>query len=410
MTRRTLLRGAGVALSLPLLESIATRAHAKPVTSPRRIVCVGNHLGFWPGGFFPSQAGTDYQTSLTLEPIDPHRDNFTVFSNLDSQTNGGHKGVHAFLSGIRKEESSGFPEKNVTLDQIAAEHVGSATRYPSITAGLGEGTSLCWTRSGVRIPPVNNPARLFQALFVNSNPASRKTERTRLAHRSSVLDALRESADVLNGKLNAVDRNKLDQYLTSVRDVERRLQMSKQWVDQPKPNAPIDPVADQQRMHIEEMPLFYDLLVLALQTDSTRVATFEIPLQFRSAELEVGSYHGLSHHGKAEDRLEQLQVVEKYLITQFGRFLDRLSEAQIIRDTLVILGSGMSDASRHSNRDLPVILAGGGIRHQGHVVCPQADHQRIPLCNLWLSALQWFGAKTDRFGKSTGTFSPMQLS
>ena len=124
MTRRTLLRGAGVALSLPLLESIATRAHAKPVTSPRRIVCVGNHLGFWPGGFFPSQAGTDYQTSLTLGPIDAHRDNFTIFSNLDSQTNGGHKGVRSALIAFQTNEF-----RRVKIGVAPAEQPDSITDY-----------------------------------------------------------------------------------------------------------------------------------------------------------------------------------------------------------------------------------------------------------------------------------------
>jgi hypothetical protein len=313
------------------------------------------------------------------------------------------------LSSIRKEEAAGFPEKNMTLDQAAAEHAGSSARFPSITAGIGEGTALSWTRSGVRIPPVNNPAHLFNSLFVESTAASRRSERTRLTHRSSALDALRQSANDLNKKLNAADRDKLDQYLTSVREVERRLQMSKEWLDRPKPNSPIGPILDEERLQIEEIPLFYDLLTLALQTDSTRVATFETPLAFKTSELEVGSYHGLSHHGKAEGRLQQLQVVEKYLLTQFGHLLDKLKEAKVFDDTLVFFGSGMSDASRHSNRNLPVVMAGGGIRHQGHLVCPEGDHKRVPLSNLWLSALHWFGAERERFGKSTGTFSPMKL-
>ena len=143
-TRRSFLRGVGVTLALPWLESQFTRVVAAPGTpAPRRLVTIGNHLGFWPDGFFPIDSGRDYQTSLTLKTIDAHRDGFTVFSNLDHSTGGGHSGVHAFLSGVRKEESAGFPEKNITLDQVAAEHVGSATRYPSINAGLAEGTDLC---------------------------------------------------------------------------------------------------------------------------------------------------------------------------------------------------------------------------------------------------------------------------
>ncbi len=412
LDRRDLLRGAGIALTIPFLESSFTHARAasaRDTTQPRRLVCIGSHLGYYHGSFFPETAGKNYETSPTLKNIDAHRDDFTVFSNLDDGMTGGHKGVQAFLSGIRKDESSGFPDKNMTIDQVAAEHVGSATRFPSITAGLEDGTDLCWTRSGVRIPPVNKPARLFEALFVQADATSIGKQRTRLQHRASVLDALRESASDLQGQLSAIDRQKLDQYLTSVREVEQQLQMSQAWLEKPKPTSPIDAVEDENRMHIEEVPLFYDLLTLALQTDSTRVATFEIPINFKTAELEVGSYHGLSHHSKSEERLGQLHVVESYLLKQFSHFINQMKEAQVFEHTAIVYGSGMGNSSSHSNRNLPVILAGGGMKHQGHVVCPAEDHKRVPLSNLWLSTLQWFGVEAERFGKSTGTFSPMKL-
>ena len=412
--RRRFLQGAGLSLALPLLKSGTPRAcAAAPGERPRRILAIGNHLGFYPQAFFPEQSGMDYRSSPTLKNIEKHRKDFTVFSNLDDEAHGGHSGVHAFLSGgIRKEESGGFPEKNISLDQVAAEHSGSTARFPSINAGLEGGTDMCWTRTGVRIPPVNNPARLFEALFVESSKAERDLERKRLGHRGSVLDALRDSAKSLHGNLNKADRDKLDQYLTSVRDVERRLQMSEVWLDKPKPNPGIDPIADEQRMHIEEMPLFFDLLTLALQTDSTRVATFEIPMGFTTSDLDnvTSGYHGLSHHSKGENKLEQLKVVEDYIFTQVNRLFDSLQEAKIFNDTLVVMGSGMSDGSQHSNKDLPVLLAGGGLKHQGHVVSPADKHKRVPLSNLWLSSLQWFGVERERFGKSNGTFSQMDFS
>jgi hypothetical protein len=228
-------------------------------------------------------------------------------------------------------------------------------------------------------------------------------------HRSSVLDALRDSANALNRTLSAPDRDKLDQYLTSVRDVERRLLMSKEWIDRPKPQSPIDEVFDEERKHIDEVALLYDLMALALQTDSTRVATLEIPLAFRTSELDLGGYHGLSHHSKSEERLGQLKIVEAFLTTKLSNFISRLKEAQILDNTLIVFGSGMSDGSIHSNRNLPVLLAGGGIDHQGHVVCPAEQRKRVPLSNLWLSVLRWFGAEAERFGRSTGTFSPMEI-
>ena len=411
--RRRFLQSAGLSLTLPFLESGASKAMAavEPLRA-KRILAIGNHLGFYPGAFFPKEKGADYISSPTLKNIQKHRKDFTVFSHLDHDSGGGHGGVNAFLTGVRKQESNGFPEKNVSLDQVAAEHVGSASRFPSITAGIGEGTDMCWTRTGVRIPPVNSPARLFEALFVQAPKSERQVERERLTHRGSVLDALRESAKSLHGDLNPADRDKLDQYLTSVREVERRLQMSKEWLDRPKPEPGIKPIADEDRMHIEEMPLFFDLLTLALQTDSTRVATFEIPIGFSTTDLDGVSYgyHGLSHHSKGENKLTELQVAEDYIFSQVNRLFNSLKEAKIFDDTLVIVGSGMSDGSKHSNKDLPVLMAGGGLKHQGHVICPADKHKRVPLSNLWLSSLQWFGVERGAFGKSSGTFSQMNFS
>ena len=404
--RRRFLQGMGVVLALPWLESAAM------ADAPRtkRLVCVGNHLGFYPGNFFPKAAGKDYVPTSTLKPLETHRDDLTVFSNLDHGLNGGHRAVQGFLTSIKKEEAAGFPEKNISLDQIAAEHVGSSTRFPSINTGIVNGTDMCWTRAGVHVPPVNNPATLFRGLFVNSPQREREAQRTRLKHRGSVLDALRDSANALNRTLNAVDRNKLDQYLTSVRDVERRLQMSKKWLNRPKPKPSMSEVLDEERQHIDEVALFYDLMALALQTDSTRVATLETGMGFRTAELDLGfGYHGLSHHGKSDDRIGQLRVVEAFLTTKLSGFISRLKEAQIFDNTLVVFGSGMSDGSSHSNRNLPVLLAGGDLKHKGHLVCPAEQHKRVPLSNLWLSLLQWFGSEADRFGRSTGTFSPMKI-
>ena len=185
--------------------------------------------------------------------------------------------------------------------------------------------------------------------------------------------------------------------------------MSKEWLDRPKPKSPIAEVQDEERQHVDEVALFYDLMALALQTDSTRIATLETGMGFRTSELDLGSYHGISHHGKAPGRIDQLRIIESFLSTKLGNFIARLKEAQIFDNTLIVFGSGMSDASSHSNRNLPVLLAGGDLEHRGHLVCPSDQDQRVPLSNLWLSVLQWFGSEADRFGRSTGTFSPMKI-
>ncbi|MEM7698384.1 MAG: DUF1552 domain-containing protein, partial [Verrucomicrobiota bacterium] len=258
LDRRRFLRGFGVTLALPTLPSIAS-ATARSEDSPRRLVCIGNHLGYYHGNFFPKDQSLN---SPTLKPLQSHWEDMTVFSHLDHGLKGGHGAVHGFLSGVKKEEAAGFPEKNVTLDQVAAEHVGSATRFSSLTTGLDKGTNLCWTRAGINIPPINNPAKLFQALFVDADEAGRGAERRRLMHRASVLDALRESAGALDKTLGREDRDKLDQYLTSVREVEQRLQMSQEWLDRPKPDSPIVEVLEEDRLHIDETELFFDLIAL----------------------------------------------------------------------------------------------------------------------------------------------------
>ena len=408
INRRRILQGTGIALTLPRLESLSAKTQST-LQSPRRLVCVGNHLGFYPGHFFPEASGKHFELTSTLKPLQAHRNELTVFSNLDHGLNGGHKAVQGFLTGIKKEEAAGFAEKNISLDQAAAESVGSSTRFPSINTGITEGTDMCWTRSGVHLPPINNPATLFRGLFIDSAPSDRAAERERLQHRASVLDSLRESATTLNSTLGAADQRKLDQYLTSIRDVERRLQMSRQWIDRPKPQSPIKEVADEERQHIDQVGLFYDLIALALQTDSTRVATLETGLGFQTAELNLDSYHQISHHGKSEGRIEQLQVIDAFLTTKLANFMSKLKEMEILNDTLIVFGSGMSDASSHSNRNLPVLLAGGALSHQGHLICPVEQPRRIPLSNLWLSVLKWFGSERDRFGRSTGTFSEMKI-
>ena len=422
ISRRGVLRDLGVSLSVPVFESLgADQALAELVqpqgagqlaASPNRLVCLANHLGFYPGNFFPKgEGGIDYQLSPTLQPLEPHKKDFTVFSNLDDGLNGGHSGVHAFLSGIRTEEAAGFAAKNITMDQRAAEHVGSQTRYRSITAGIDKGTKLCWTRAGITTPPINNPARLFDALFVDGDESSKKIERRRLSLRSSVLDALNGSAKKLSNNLNQADKDKLDQYLTSVREVEQTLQMSQEWLGKPKPKVGMKPVEEAERMHLEIMPLMLRLMALALQTDSTRVGTFELPLGFATVELELGSYHGLSHHGKLPGRIDELYVVETYFMKQFSKFMELLKEmpveggGSVFDKTAIVIGSGMGNASNHHNRDLPVIVAGGGFKHKGHYIAPEEDHKRVPLSNLWLSLLQWFGVEDDSFGRSTGTFA-----
>ena len=419
--RRAFLRGVGGAMvALPRLNALGA-VSAPPI----RMVCVGTTFGFVPKLFFPEQTGRDYEMPELLEPLAHHRRNFTVFSHLDHGVNGvgGHQGVHAFLSGILSKNSKGFEEQNISVDQKAAEMVGTGTRYPSMqfTSGSEANNLLSWTRAGVAIPPVQDPHMLFDLLF--RAPKSGDLEVLRRAHheRRSILDLVKEDAEVLRRRVGREDREKLDQYFTSVRSVEKRLTQSEAWLERPKPKVSYT-VPDGARSldFIERVPIYYDLMTLALQTDSTRVITLEISdIGGNSGGFPITrGYHQLTHHGKVEEYIEELSIIETFHTAQFARFLDQLagiteSDGKTLLDhTMALLGSGMGNASSHSNLNLPLLLAGGGFRHGQHLDFPK-DRSRgtsTPAANLLLSMLQRFGVETDRFNLATGTLTGLDVA
>ncbi len=408
LTRRSFLRGAGVTLALPLLESAARGEAEAP---PMRMVCVGNPLGLLPRAFFPANAGPGYQTPELLEPLAGRRDDFTVFSHLDHDVTGGHRAVHAFLCGIRDQDASDWPERNISIDQRAAEHVGARTRFPSIVASVGhaDGDMACrmsWTRNGVNVPPVTRAGDLFRRLFMAESNDARRAKAHAYQVNGSILDAVQAQAQGFERGLGKLDRHKLDEYFTSVREVERRIGMASGWVDRPKPRVDIE--EPQDGPFTESLDDFYELVALAIQTDSTRVATLEIPGVIDTQNLGLsGGYHGFSHHGKAEVLQRGLLVIEKFQTKAFAKFLDRLAGiedvdgARMLDRTMVLFGSGMGNGSSHSNKDLPILLAGGGFRHGEHKA--YSTERRVPLCNLYTTMLQRFGMEVDRFNKATGT-------
>ena len=396
-----------MAVALPLLEAHAAAAEDSP---PMRLVCIGNPLGLLPDSFFPKTAGADYQTPELLEPLAHHRKDFTVFSHLDHDVSGGHRAVHAFLCGIRDQDASDWPERNISIDQRAAEHVGARTRFPSIVASVGhaDGDMACrmsWTRNGVNVPPVTKAGELFRRLFVAESAEERRGKARAYDVNTSILDAVHEQARGLEGSLGKLDRRKLDEYFTSVREVERRIGMAGDWVDRPKPE--VEMREPQDGPFTESLDDFYELVALAIQTDSTRVAALEIPGVIDTQNLGLnGGYHGFSHHGKAEVLQRGLLVIEKFQTTAFARFLDRLAGmqdadgARMLDRTITLFGSGMGNGSSHSNKDLPILLAGGGFRHGEHKAYPTG--RRVPLCNLYTTMLQRFGIEVERFNKATG--------
>lgn len=412
--RREFLRATGIPLALPFLASLPARlrAGATPSAEGMRMVCVGNSFGMVPEAFFPKETGMEASLPHLLEPLESMRGRFTVFSGLDHGVKGGHFAVHSYLSGVKTEEASAMPEGNISIDQRAAEHVGAASRFPSLTlgsdTGLHGGCRMCWTRSGARVPPIASPKTLFHKLFVEDAPAEKRKELERMHLQASILDAMSGEARSISSALNAADRDKLDQFLTSVRDVEQRIQRREEWSAIPKPRTQYK--EPEYKGIVQDLPALYDLMVLALQTQSTRIATLEVAshdFNTRDLGLKAG-YHQLSHHGKKESNIRDLLKIERHQTEQFARFLGRLAEvsadgegAPLLDSTMILLGSGMGNGNAHTNSNLPILLAGGGFQHRGHVRQSGKDAQ--PLCNLYLSMLQRFGVQTESFGKSTGT-------
>jgi hypothetical protein len=376
-------------------------------------VAIGNLLGFQVKSLFPETVGENYKTTTLLKPLEALRKNMTVYRGLDHGVRGGHFAVHSFLSGVLNSEAKDRPDGNVTIDQFLAEKIGSQTRFPSLTVGseggIHGGCQLSWTRSGVRVPPITNPAELFDRLFSSDSPERQAQRGEENKLQSSILDAIHGEAKGLSKKVNREDKEKLDEYFTSIRDVEKRLERRKRWTTQPKPEAPFDKPANANT--VDDLPMLYELIALALQTDSTRIATLEIGGSFLPQHLGIDkSYHGLSHHGNDEKAINHLLTLETYQIEQFSKFLSRLSatndgESTLLDSTSVVFGSGIGSGNSHTSSNLPVILAGGGYRHGEFKEAPSEGINKVPLCNLFLDIIQRMGVETESFGTSTGTYS-----
>lgn len=420
--RRFILQSLGASLALPGMPSLmaksvggnsAIQAAKGAGAGAQRFVAIGNLLGYQVKSLFPTTTGRNYEKTTLLEPLWENRNHMTVFKGLDHGVKGGHFAVHSFLSGVLNSEAQNRPDGNVSIDQFIADEVGFQTRFPSLTVGseggIHGGCQIAWTKSGVRVPPITGPAELFERLFI-SDTKERQARRVQENQvQASILDSVLEGANRLSRQVNQEDKDKLDEYLTSVRDVEKRLELRKRWADQPKPEAPFPQPANKNP--VQDLPMLYELIALALQTDSTRIATLEIGGDFLPQDLGIDkSYHGLSHHSNDPEAIAHLITLEKYQVEQFNKFITRLSKMQdgdrtLLDATAVLFGSGMSDANSHKNSDLPIILAGGGYKHGEYREVPREGINKVPLCNLYVDIAQRMGVETDTFGSSTGRFS-----
>ena len=412
--RRKFLQGMGASIALPMLESLAPRpaSGAAAEDSPlQRLVCVGTYLGFYQNHFFPSQTGADYETSPVLEPAAPFRREMTVFSGLDHRGRNGHHGWKAWLSG----SATG----SISIDQMVAEHVGHQTRLDSLQVTCGnppDGARMSFTKEGVALPMIGRPSVLYGTLFRSGSDSARMEYL--LASNRSVLDGVVSEARVLERSVTASDRAKLGEYFSSVRDVEKRLRKQQLWLDRPVPKVEyplpeFDPISPNLALECES--IMYDLMALALTTDSTRVLTFLIPgwsqvFNIDGRNLSAG-YHGLSHHGNDPVRIADYDLVGIEHVKRFTGFLEKLKAAKdaegrpLLDTSAVVFGSGMGDSNTHDNSNLPTVLAGGGFRHGWHRKYERDTPAPRLLGDLFISLMQGFGMEVESFANARSGLS-----
>jgi hypothetical protein len=410
LSRRRFLRAAGVSLALPWLDAFASgRETARP---RRRMVCINTPLGLHPAYFFPKKAGPDYELTPYLEVLKELRNDFTVASGLSHPDVGpSHDSNFSFLTAApHPERRAGF-RNTISLDQFAAEHLRGETRFNSLALSC-EGFTLSWTRSGAPVPVHSWPSAVFAALFLEGRPEEVAAQARRLRDGRSVLDAVRDQARSLQSGLGSGDRDKLDEYFTSVRELERNMAQNEEWSKKPKPKVDVKPPVDVTNGAdlVGKTRLWFDLIHLALQTDSTRLITLQL-LGTSSVPPVPGvtfGHHDLSHHGQDPTKIEQLKKVELEKMKTLRDFLTKLKETKedgvsLLDRTMVFFSSNLGDASTHGVKNMPVILAGGGFKHGQHLAFDLKNPP--PLSNLYVSMLQRMGIEGDRFGSSTGTLT-----
>ncbi|MDY3552973.1 DUF1552 domain-containing protein [Gemmata sp. JC717] len=407
LSRRTFLRGAGVAMGLPLLDAMAPVRAAGKADVPRRLVAIETNMGILPQYFFPEQAGAGYALPPYLQRLARFRDQFTVFSGVSHPgVTGAHAAEKCFLTGAPHPERGGF-RNWVSVDQVAAEHLGDRTRYPSLVLGVGaEPQTLSFTRSGAPIPSEKSPRKLFERLFVQGKPADVAAKVAELRQGRSTLDFVAAQSKRLDKSLAPADRARLDQYYTSVRELERRLASSEGWEHKPKPKVTAPAPEDEKdgREFARQTKLMLDVIKLALETDSSRLV---------SVFVDTTPIHNITHHGNRPEVLAELRAKEEGQFDALAGFFQSLADAKeegatLLDRTMVLYGTCMGSANSHSNSNLPVLLAGGGFRHGRHLAFDTTNN--YPLTNLFVSVLQRLGVEAREFSTGTGTMRGLEMA
>lgn len=415
--RRTFLRGLGVSLALPMFETFAVTK--KTPAAAQRFVCASPNYGMYPGGFFPEETGASYAMPALLKPMEEHREDLTIFTNLDHPgVGGGHGCSNTFLNG-REIKDVRDPQEMLSLDQLLAEELGRDTRFPSLQLGSG---GFSWSRAGIQRPTDGDPRRVFAKLFLDEPAKTKAKTRQFLGEDASILDVVLEDAKRLEKRLSKSDQGKLAEYLNSIREVEFKLQRQGDWldVDKPKVKDSVITGANDDELEVDlaypyNTAVFYDLMILALQTNSTRVITYGHPGGNRLFPFEgiTLGYHSLTHHGKRPDLVKQLAIIEIFYAQQFAGFLSKLKSTKdaegrpLLDSTAVLFGSGMGNASSHSSRNLPIIAAGGGMKHGQHHRFERKGRDGRPLSDLFVTILQQLGQERERFSTSQSNLNDL---
>ncbi|MBS1811913.1 MAG: DUF1552 domain-containing protein [Acidobacteria bacterium] len=424
VARRTFLRGLGVTLALPALDCMTPVFARVPETkAPQRMLVIVNNIGLLPKHFFPNSTGRNYELSPYLSLLAAQREEFTLFSGLSHpNVTSGHSTDNCFLTSARGAFKAGF-RNTISLDQFAAEKLGQVTRFPTFNLGVNiekANRSLSWTRDGVLLPAEDSAPALFQKMFVQGDAATVQQQLRRLEERGSILDTLTSEANRFSRKLGSADKARLDQYFTSVREVEERLVAAREWDQKPLPKATQPPPTgiQEDKYFFEKYELMLAMAQLAFESDSTRIVTLMLDA-FRTPIFKLGgqqdtteSYHGLSHHGQNEQKVRQLEATDRQHMTVLGKLIHNLASKtegseRLLDRTMVLYGSNMGDANIHDNTNLPIILAGGGFKHGQHIAFKRDNN--TPLCNLFVTMLRRMSVEADSFGSSTGSITELNL-
>ncbi|MFT4551099.1 MAG: hypothetical protein ACI9MB_005080, partial [Verrucomicrobiales bacterium] len=410
LSRRTLLRAGAVCVGLPLLDAmlpVGFGAERKAAAlRPKRILLMCRSLGLHTPFLFPETAGRDYEPTRYLKLLEEFRQDFTIFSGMSHLGyGGGHHTDKALFTGITAEDWNN-KKNGVSLDQEVAARVGGETRFPSLV--LGDSSHLSWNQRGMAVPAEGSIKKVFKDLFIDGTPAEIEKEIQRLANGHSILDGVRDQARVLAKSLSPSDRDRLEMMLTSIREAEGRLQQNEEWVRKPKPEISADDAklfAEAPKRMIDREQQWFDLVHLALQTDSTRAVTVNHWSHQENLQMDgvTLTHHDASHHGQDEKKIQQLALVEEAELELFARFLAKMKASNdggpsLLDQTIVLHASHLGNASSHTGDNLPIIVAGGGFKHAGHVAFDRKNNQ--PLSNLYVQMLRQMGMKSEKFGAS----------